>query len=381
MICLDSLLILFLIFRHIIVNGKAMYHEGDIRPIVKRVRPYRTLLVKLPAKSFGFWVLANTKIEACQDYEDDVTQKNKFVEAMPLDDEADLESTIKIKRSMLPDLNTDELNFKEVKNYKLDRRFLTGNEDLKKRVKDLNSDLNSIHKIFYKKPILQRRKRFTSAEDHSEVKKKFRYLKRRLEEKWDERPKFEVFQKILGMNRNENVRHIIKKASRFHRSKFNKKSAKNESSKSIDDVSLEDNVSVDKSRKRRSIGTEEKHNGHEFKHKPERESSAENEIDSDLKHAKLWKILHEIHDQIKDIENEDEKVNNSPDNVNTDINEKSKDEGYITVKTKLSDDTATVKYSESMHGVLKSTIDNIVSVLRDLNNNLNRFWSAFSFLE
>lgn len=43
-----------------------MYHEGDIKPAVKRVRPYKTLLINLPPKSFGFWVLANTNIEACQ---------------------------------------------------------------------------------------------------------------------------------------------------------------------------------------------------------------------------------------------------------------------------------------------------------------------------
>ncbi|XP_013165264.1 PREDICTED: heparanase [Papilio xuthus] len=50
---------------NIVVNGRAMYLEGDIRPVVKRVRPYKTLLINLPPKSFGFWVLANTKVEAC----------------------------------------------------------------------------------------------------------------------------------------------------------------------------------------------------------------------------------------------------------------------------------------------------------------------------
>ncbi|KAJ0170668.1 hypothetical protein K1T71_013440 [Dendrolimus kikuchii] len=51
---------------NVIVNGRPMLHEGDIKPAVKRVRPYKTLLINLPPKSFGFWVLANTNIEACQ---------------------------------------------------------------------------------------------------------------------------------------------------------------------------------------------------------------------------------------------------------------------------------------------------------------------------
>lgn len=379
MTCYDHLLsITFSNFRNIIVNGKEMYHEGDIRPIVKRVRPYRTLLINLPAKSFGFWILANTKIEACHDYEDDDVTKNEFVETMPVDDETDLESTIKVKRSILPNLDADEWDSKEVNRHNLIR-----NKDLKKRVKHLNSNLDNAFKEFNKMSVLRRKKRFTSDEDYSDVKKKFRYLKRRLEERWDERPKFEVFRKLLGMNKHENVnfRHRIKKASRFHRSQSNKKNADNKSAKSVDKDSLEDNVSDNKSRKRRSIDEEEKHNRHYVKHKLEKGSSAENEIDSDFKQDKLWKILHQIHKQIKHVENEDEKVNSYPDNDSADIDEKSNNEGHITVKTKLSDDTATVNYSESKHGLLKSTINNIISVLGDLNNNLNRFWNVFGFLE
>lgn len=358
-----------------------MYHEGDIRPIVKRVRPYRTLLVNLPAKSFGFWVLANTKIEACHDYEDDIP-KNELVEAMPLDDETDLETTVKIKRSLLPNLNAKELNLKEVEDDALDKHFFIENKELKRRVKDLNRDLKTIHEKFSKKTVLKRRKRFTS-EDHSNIKKKFKYLKRRLEEKWEDRPKFEILRNLFGVNGNENtnMKHRIKKASRFHRSKFDKKNPKNEPPKRVDEVSNEDNSSNDKSRKRRSINREEKNHKHEIKHEREKEDSTENEIDSDLKHAKLWKILHDIQKNIKDIENNDERVNNSRDNDNTDVNEKSNDDGYITVKTKLSGDSATVKYKESQHGVLKSTIDNIISVLGELNNNLNRVWSAVTFLE
>lgn len=372
------LLMTFSNSRNIIVNGKAMYHESDIRPIVKRVRPYRTLLINLPAKSFGFWVLANTKIEACHDYEDDDVIKNELVEAMSLDNESDSENTIKIKRSILSNFDGDESNSKED-----NRHNLIMNKDLKKRVKNLNSNLDNVLKVFDKNSVLKRKKRFTSDEDHSDVKKKLRYLKRRLEEKLDESPKFEVFRKLLGTTKNEkvNYRHIIKKASRFHRSNFNKKSAKIESGKSVDDDSFESNVNEIKSRKRRSISEEEKHNEHNIKHKHAKENSAENEIDSDLKQAKLWKILHEIHKQMKKIENEDDKVNSSPDNDSADIDEKSKDEGHITVKSKLSDDIATVKYSRSKHGLLKSTIDNIVSKLGELNNNLNRFWNVFSFIE
>lgn len=355
-----------------------MDHEGDIRPIVKRVRPYRTLLINLPAKSFGFWVLANTKIEACHDYEHDDVAENELVEAMPLDDDTDLESTIKIKRSILPNFNTDERNSIEANGHNL-----IGNEDLQKAVKYLNSKLDNVSKVSNNKPALKRKKRFTNDEDHSDVKKKLRYLKRRLEEKWDERPKFEVFRKLFGINKNEvaNLRHRIKKASRFHRSNTNKKSVKNESTKSVEDDSLEDNVSKNKSRKRRSIDDKQKYNKHSIKYKLEKESSAENEIDSDLKQAKLWKILHEIHKQIEHFDNEDEKVNSSLDNDSAEIDKNSNEEGQIIVKTKLSDDADTVKYSESKHGLLKSTIDNIVSLFGDLNNNLNRFWNAFTILE
>lgn len=356
-----------------------MNHEGDIRPIVKRVRPYRTLLINLPAKSFGFWVLANTKIEACHDYNDDDVIKSESVETVPLDDENDLESTIRSKRSVLPNLHADSLNSNEDNRY----NFMK-NKDLKTRVKYFNSNLDNVLKVFNKKSVLQRKKRFTSDEDHSDVKKKLRYLKRRLEEKLEERPKFEVLRrKLLGSNKNENANYgrRIKKASRFHRSKFNKKGANIESAKTVGDDSFEGNVSENQSRKRRSINEEEKHNEHNIKHKLEKESSAENEIDSDLKQAKLWKILHEIHEQIKIIENEDDKMTNSPDNDSADIDEKLKYKSYIRVKTKMSDDEGTVKSSKSKHGLLKSTIDSIVLKLGELNNNLNRFWNVFSFLE
>lgn len=355
-----------------------MDHEGDIRPIVKRVRPFRTLLINLPAKSFGFWVLANTRIGACQDYEDDDVTTNELDEAMPLDDETDIESTIKIKRSILPNLNTDEWNSKEINRHKLIR-----NKYLEKRVEYLNGNLDHVFKVFNKKPVLKRKKRSIFDEHYGVIKDKFNYLKHILEEKWNERPRFESFRKLFGIDKheNENFRHRIKKSSRFLRSNINKKTPKTKSVKSVDKDSFEDSVSENKSRKRRSIDEEEKYNEQDIKHKLERESSAENEIDSDLKHAKLWKILHEIHEQVKHFENEKGKENSSPDYDSADIEEKSNNENHITVKTKLSDDTAAINDSESNHGLLKSTFHNFVSVLRDLNNNLNRFWSTFSFLE
>ncbi|XP_050675400.1 heparanase [Leptidea sinapis] len=64
---------------NIVVNSKAMYYDGDIRPVIKRIRPYKTLLINLPPKSFGFWVLASTQnVGACRDYNNKYTYLRKI---------------------------------------------------------------------------------------------------------------------------------------------------------------------------------------------------------------------------------------------------------------------------------------------------------------
>lgn len=369
------------------VNGRAMYYEGDIRPVVKRVRPYKALLLTLPPKSFGFWVLANTKVEACH-YED-TKDIQEFVEAISASDEETNEATntVKTKRSML----TDEFKLNDEVLFEKGAVLKTNSEELKKTIDDLNNELKNVHEQFRTKADIKdqrsRVKRHVFDEEHGNVKRKlrrpaFRHKFDRNEDSEEEnRPKFNLIRKLFGSYPKLNSTKLNRldkgrKLNRLAKNKVNKRHLKPKAKpieESPEDYVVDDNRLK---RKRRSISDE-------TQNKPSRKiniDSIENEVDPDIiKNKKLWKILHKIHEQIKDLPADDENVEYSDYSSN---GEEYKDEDQITVKTKLSDDGAAIRYSEkSKRGLLKSTVGNVVSVLGDLNSNLNRFWNALTLFE
>lgn len=126
-----------------------MYHEGDIKPVVKRVRPYKTLLINLPAKSFGFWVLANTKIEACL-ADEKYNETENIDDAVTISEESNIED-LKAKRSInvqdfeeYSDSEDVSVDFCDVNEVTEEIR----NKHLKNRVKNINKDLGKVEDLF-----------------------------------------------------------------------------------------------------------------------------------------------------------------------------------------------------------------------------------------
>ncbi|CAK1540889.1 unnamed protein product [Leptosia nina] len=128
---------------NIVVNSHAMYYEGDIRPVVKRVRPYKTLLITLPPKSFGFWVLANTQIEACRNVDEENGEESLDVVTSTREP-----PLLKVKRSLATG-DPDPLGeiFKVPDNY----IALDKNAALKDRVDSINRDLKKMQSVFQEK--------------------------------------------------------------------------------------------------------------------------------------------------------------------------------------------------------------------------------------
>lgn len=116
-----------------------MFYEGDLNPVVKRVSPYRTLIINLPPKAFGFWVLANTKIEACHDIEN---SNKTFIEANTV-------NKARPKRAVDDDI--DDVNHVADISYDfedLPNDYVTVNAALRRRINDMNKGLKINKGIF-----------------------------------------------------------------------------------------------------------------------------------------------------------------------------------------------------------------------------------------
>lgn len=403
-----------------------MYYEGDIKPVVKRVRPYKTLLINLPPKSFGFWVLANTKIEACQN----VDKANKKIT-----ETEDNTENVKVKRSIDEDFE-DYTHLADLSyDFEDSDALTTDNKELKSRVLDINRDLDKVHSLF------KTNKGRVKRDDEDSSVAQTRLTRHRLRNKLSrhslgldlnaKRLLGDILQKAkhnvdilknkglrevkrkLGRNRlnkrhSRNYRKNTKTAPMKYKNrhsmeminkkplnkykirpkedtkiptkvkKYNQKSAvaeKNDrQSGDVNELpkrtveneaklsrknSIENEILKDESRmfepkirKRRHVlkDTEETSSEHEDKDKD-----------------KMWKIIKEIHNDIKDTSRETESKDGSQE--------------AIVLKTELSDDTATIQLTDGGKGVLKSTMKKMVDVLEDLNKNLNRFWGALTLLD
>ncbi|CAH0721340.1 unnamed protein product, partial [Brenthis ino] len=365
---------------NIVVNNRAMYYEGDIRPVVKRVRPYKTLLLNLPPKSFGFWVLANTQVEAC--FEDSESKQESILKNKHNKAESNF---IKTKRSL--DVSND---FDLSEELSVDYDIIK-DKALKERVDSINKDLRNIRRIFRTNSEnnnnLNRVRR-----DAYEKNKWTKHLRRNNVKSYNnDENDGNIFSRLSGITKSHlsTIKSSIasltqdksKRPRNFKRnlklkSKRNSKAIDLSKSKDAEMKMLNNNVLKteksdehrDKSiRKRRSI------TDRQILKKYEDESS-ENEINEDSKESfKLGKILHKL-----------EKISEMPLEIqdkDTDYEEDESEEGIV-LKTKLSDDSATIDIVEKSHsGLLKSTLQDILSLLSDLNKNVNKFWSAITILE
>ncbi|XP_053619793.1 heparanase-like [Plodia interpunctella] len=372
----------------IIVNGHVMSREGDIKPSIKRVRPYKTLLINLPPKSFGFWVLANTKVDACYDYKENSNETN-LVEAVEVTyDEGKRIS----KRSIIEDFD-----YANIADQSDDFSDLDGHENcdevknpaLKKTIDNLNENLKKIFNIFGNKanfhddiqelpshPRNLRKKRHIDESSLARIKKhlfKPRQERKRILDL--DLSKNGLLGNLLQLKgKRSNIKNVKNEKIKFKTSK-NKVNTNNfecPAEKRTDNL---DNIKVNEekvSRKRRGVVFTEKQNLLKKQMKDSENEIEEETIDS----PKIWKMLNKIQKQLDKMEMDVEDKNDIEY-----LDDKSKD-GQILVKTKLLNDGAMINLSEHPdHGLIKSTFQNVFSVLGELNTNLNRVWNALTLLE
>lgn len=321
-----------------------MYFEGDIKPTVKRVRPYKTLLINLPPKSFGFWVLANTKIDACYEKVEQKPDKTKVLDkkldiADDLDDE---ENTIKSKRSIYSnDINlTNDLSVDF-----FDENRVLKNQDLRKRMNGLNDELLKVQNRFKNKRTKRQIDDF--GEIRARIQNKIKHLEKARESK---------LKSIIGnighipkRNLTRNIGGRLRKIVTINRNKIlNRPKVINSKMKSkIDEL--------DTKRNKRSTD--------------EINLSEENEIDfSSKENMKLWTILKKMHKQLKDVSVENHQ--------NDDIDHHDNDDVEIDDLDKPDEEL-----TEADTNFIKSTVENLLRVLTDLNKNLSRFWDRFNILD
>ncbi|KAG6456802.1 hyaluronoglucuronidase [Manduca sexta] len=339
---------------NIVVNGRAMYYEGDIRPVVKRVRPYKTLLINLPPKSFGFWVLANTNIEACQDIDEETIDKDSFSHKT---------NKTRVKRSYIEDEDNAlaDLSFDLIDP---DYTMTTNNEALAARIKNINSDLRKATNNL--KYVSKRVKRKDSETDSSN-KRKFRKFKPKAEKRilMSDLKSRGLLGNLLQSTRRNLTRSKFdrnRKFSRLGKTKVDKRSSRGKVKEKLDipkETNLENQAHT---RRRRSTDKATDY-----------EEITANEINDSGESAKVWKILQKIHKQLKDLSLEKDEY----------AEEERKDDQkhHVLIKTKVTDDSAAVEVGETDRGFIKTTVTNLMDILNELNKNMNKIWNAITFLE
>ncbi|XP_046973107.1 heparanase [Vanessa cardui] len=371
---------------NIIVNNRAMYYEGDIRPVVKRLRPYKTLLLNLPPNYFGFWVLANTKVKAC--YETDERNNKKPSSAFTNDTKDEEESNfVRRKRS------ADKKDFisSQVLRDELEE-FIDGTEEhelskenkvLQESLDNINKDLRNAHKIFKanlnrnSNKVRVRRETF----DDEQSRKPKRYNIRTKNSLGDKAFKHNIIQKLTKFSKDHIARIKNKSKSslnniRHYRSKSKRNLKMTKTTHDNANEILESNIPTsDLKSGQNKILVRNKRNVKNKLLKKYDDDTAENEISYDSKEtSRFGKIIHKLK-QISDLplEIQDKDINEDYDVQSA--------EGIV-LKTKVSDDSATIDISDKSHtGLLKSTLDDILSLLVDFNKNINRIFTALTILE
>ncbi|XP_026494541.2 heparanase [Vanessa tameamea] len=373
---------------NIVVNNRAMYYEGDIRPVVKRLRPYKTLLLNLPPNSFGFWVLANTKVKAC--YEKYEINNKKPSPILTVDTKDSEESNfIRTKRS--------EDEYKKYFNTSQNRdeleEFIDGteghelgkeNKALQERIDNINKDLRNAQKVFQANlnknsdPVRVKRETF---DDGEQIRKPKRYNIKTKNTYGDKSFKHNIKQKLTKFSKDHIARIKNKSKSslnnlRHYRSKSKRNLKGTKTTQNSANEILESNIPMsDLKSGLNKIIVRKRRNAKNKLLKRYDDDTAENEISYDSKEtSRFSKIIHKLK-QISDLPLE---IQDKDDNEDYDVHSA---EGIV-LKTKVSDDSATVNISDKSHtGLLKSTLDDILSLLVDFNKNINRIFTAFTILE
>lgn len=264
----------------------------------------------------------------------------------------------KVKRSI--SLDDFDIDLAEV-------NAIDNNEALNNRIDSINRGLREVQGLFDNKNAPLRRVRRQLLDEDSEIRKK---LRRHGLKKFREDHKSigsGIIEKLMNLPKldlSKNLKELkLRKSPKFNKNKLSKRNSRNYRNKADDS---QENETVDFSaRRKRSLFTHanKKHSG----------DSSENDIDSDgKKHLHFGKFLRRQEMMKEEIENSD--VNEDTSHVD--------DNDEIEINTKITKDDAVFQISENAdHGLLKSTFENTLSMLEELNKNLSKVWSALTLLD
>lgn len=415
------LIIIFCPSSNIVVNNRAMYYKGDIRPIVKRVRPYKTLLINLPPKSFGFWVLANTKIEACHDVELNEIDGKTYLEAIPVTDISDKLKKGGQKRRIKRTVFNKKVDFEEVTDFPdfsdddnasfYDNKLTNRNNEneLNKVIDKINKDLQEIldkkveKNVFTEAntiPYYSRIKREIKSgqnlngnevNDRILPRKKIKKAKHILSRKNGHslHNKSGVLTKLVELNskynqtrlqrlnrltrRNKPIKKIIKRLV------DNRKYGPQNLDESIEIKKLKSKTANDIKSSRESVNIRRRRNIDVTNET----DSIHNEVDIDDngKHNKIHKMMRKLK---KSVQRRPVLANTKLLRDFTDDKDESEDIiEELVLKTTISDDDASIKVTEKSNkpGVLKATVESLKSLLDELKDKTDNIWNILNVLD
>lgn len=413
-----------------------MYHEGDLKPVVKRVRPYKTLLINLPAKSFGFWVLANTKIDAC--FTDEKYHEAEVDDVVSISEEPEIED-LKTKRSINVEDYEEYTNSADISVDFCDENDVTEelrNKDLRNRVNDIKRELSQVEALFKVKP--KQEKRTKRQTDKNNPKGKIRkFIQHGLKNRniqSEPEPKSRGLLGNLLQSTKQNISRLLKgdrlyklrQLPLFNKNKFIKRQSDSKPKKTLN-KRKENNLLPKESLGKKQImkmhkakePQQIKNNIKEI-YKLAKESAEQNinKVNNKDKpkqnkntHEELTKVVNDsIKEKVRTRRNTKDQVDLSTENeidINDEDNTKLwkmlrkihkqfKDlseepdeyveegidysEGLINTK-RVNDKDDNVDLGDVDTTFIKSTVYNLLRVISDLNKNLNRFWNGMRILD
>ncbi|VVC87154.1 unnamed protein product [Leptidea sinapis] len=375
---------------NIVVNSKAMYYDGDIRPVIKRIRPYKTLLINLPPKSFGFWVLASTQnVGACRDY------NNKYTYLRSDEDQ----HTVKVKREIMTDEKEADKELLESTQY-FDKSHVVS--AMKEKVNGMNKNLKEIlikfgdnlhrngrqvYKSSAKRKLKRRHTRVRDRKENQENKllhgiplieklmssinlseiRPFRTIKsktshKRLSRQSKGKPTIDQ-DNIVNSNKQQEAPKSYNPQRNIKKDDLNEHKA----APRFMENHPKENMKL---RKKRSINDKNQMKASFV--------SSENTIDIDSKETQRFAKFFK---KIKRISNLPMKVINKEEFVD-DEDIQPEEENGVMLHTKLTEDGAVINVSDHTNsGIIRTTFEDLLSLLSELNQNLKRVWSVVTLLE
>lgn len=323
------------------------------------MRPYRSILLTLPPKTFGFWVVANSEIEACRSVNSDENEVKSYMKATSVENFSSYERSRK-KRSLFPD-------------------FYDTVSDIENEI-----ETNDIKDEFYK--------RIGDFHEKWNPQSKYRYGSSKVSNKRIKRHDSEQSKVVNNVenknekNVNQNKKLIVIKHQNVHdRAKprlLQRLQIKLKGSQSIDRLNKRNNYL-----KRRGLNRINKRHYVLSKNKvkivdePKYNRTRRSIINEEVKTNGINNI--DKHDLYKMLEKLTNTVESLPRKIQKYKNRKadSSQEGIV-LQTILNDDDASIDVIDnSSRGFLKTTVESMVSIVDEIKDKLHKVWSAISLID